>query len=241
MAALEMMMATRRRITEVANLTIEATKISKINALTKALTVTVILDPITMGVSKATTIETRDLLAIVLKVVVDTLEANKESKWTTEVEAIKMAVETEDHLSVNKTGKTVEVVEAAFNHVEEVLVEEMEVAIEPSAEVAEAITTNVKKEVEVTASMEEVAPVLAVELLAVVVASTKTKIVTTEVATSKNVDVEMEAMIALKLEIKMNPLPNASSLLVRTLSPLTSRAATLTMETLWMKDSTEVR
>ena len=234
MAALEMMMATRRRITEVANLTIEATKISKINALTKALTVTVILDPITMGVSKATTIETRDLLAIVLKVVVDTLEANKESKWTTEVEAIKMAVETEDHLSVNKTGKTVEVVEAAFNHVEEV-------AIEPSAEVAEAITTNVKKEVEVTASMEEVAPVLAVELLAVVVASTKTKIVTTEVATSKNVDVEMEAMIALKLEIKMSPLPNASSLLVRTLSPLTSRAATLTMETLWMKDSTEVR
>lgn len=237
-----MMMATRRRITEVANLTIEATKISKINALTKALTVTVILDPITMGVSKATTIETRDLLVIVLKVVVDTLEANKESTWTTEVEAIKVAVETEDHLSVNRTtGKTVEVVEAAFNHVEEVLVEEMEVAIETSAEVAEAITTNVKKEVEVTASMEEAALVLAVELLAVVVASTKTKIATTEVATSKNVDVEMEAMIALKLEIKMSPLPNASSLLVRTLSPLTSRAATLTMETLWMKDSTEAR
>lgn len=219
--------ATRRRITA-AKATKEEIKVATKISREKATTVTEVTDLTTMKVKietgTATETETTIVVEVVAMIVAATEEANREITWIIE-----------DLLAVANVSSTEGTIALATTILVADLVEETEVA-EMAAETSKII----KEEVEATAveavvattattrtqiaSEVETAVEMAVAKVALLDPSVKIVHLEAVRAATKAVEEEV-ASIELKLEIKKSPSRSASSLLAKTWSPPTSRAA----------------
>jgi len=220
----------RRRITA-AKATIEEIKVATKISREKATTVTEVTDLTTTKVKietgTVTETETTIVVEVVAMIVAATEEANREITWIIEdLLAVANVSSTEGTIALATTILVADLVEVAEMAAEtsKIIKEEVE-ATTVEAVVATIATTRtqIASEVEIAVAMD----VAKVALLDLTV-----KIVHLEVVRAATKAEAEVVSIELKLEIKKSPSRSASSLLAKTWSPPTSRAASLTTATL---------